>query len=171
MANGGFNPAYNLQLATDADSRMIVGVQVTNSGSDSRQLAPMLNEIERRCGRLPHQHLADGGYLHFQSCEQAATQGVELFVPLLAHRGYVDPFKLQSRESRAISELRRRMCSARGQQIYRARAATAETVNAELRSRHALNRPLLRGTAKVLCAALWSAPTYNLMRAIRMNWL
>jgi hypothetical protein len=41
MANGGFNPAYNLQLATDADSRMIVGVQVTNSGSDSRQLAPM----------------------------------------------------------------------------------------------------------------------------------
>lgn len=35
MPNGGFNPAYNVQLASDPESRAIVGVSVSNSGSDA----------------------------------------------------------------------------------------------------------------------------------------
>jgi len=42
MPNGGFNPAYNVQFASDPDSRAIVGVMVSNSGSD----AP----CQSRCG-------------------------------------------------------------------------------------------------------------------------
>ena len=106
MANGGFNPAYNVQLATDTDSRMIVGVRVTNAGSDSQQLQPMLAEIERRTGQLPKQHLADSGYLNFSSFEHAAEQGVELFVPLRAHRGYVDPYLSQASDTPAVAQLR-----------------------------------------------------------------
>jgi hypothetical protein len=30
---------------------------------------------------------------------------------------------------------------------------------------------VVRGLSKVLTVALWSALTYNLMRAIRMGWL
>ena len=171
MANGGFNPAYNVQLATDADSRMIVGVQVTNSGSDSQQLEPMLAEIHRRTAQLPRQHLADSGYLNFPSIERAAAQGVELFVPLREHRGYVDPYQVQPRDSPVIAELRRRMGAAEGQAIYQTRAATAETVNAELRTRRGLDRLLVRGIAKVLTVALWSALTYNLVHAINLGWL
>jgi len=170
MANGGFNPAYNVQLATDTDSRMVVAVRVTNAGSDSQQLAPMLAEIERRTGQLP-QHLADRGYLNFSSFEQAANKGVELFVPLRAHRGYVDPYLPQASDSPALAQLRQRMGAAEGQQIYQARAATAEPVNADLRTRRGLDRLLVRGIAKVLTGALWSALTYNLVHAINLGWL
>ncbi len=63
------------------------------------------------------------------------------------------------------------MGSAEGQQIYLERAATAETVNADLKTWRGLNRLLLRGTTKVLMVATWSALTYNLMRSIKMGWL
>ncbi len=34
MGDQGFRPAYNVQFVTDGDSRLIVGVEVTNQGSD-----------------------------------------------------------------------------------------------------------------------------------------
>ena len=63
------------------------------------------------------------------------------------------------------------MGSTQGKQIYLERAATAETVNADLKTWRGLDRLLLRGTTKVLMVATWSALAYNLMRAIRMDWL
>ena len=36
---------------------------------------------------------------------------------------------------------------------------------------HPGDRPLLRGTTKVLMLATWSALVYNLMRSIKMGWL
>ncbi len=172
LGDGGFAPAYNLQFATDTDSRMIVGVRVTNSGSDSRQLEPMQQEIERRTGALPGQHLADGGYMKFAVVERSAARGVEVFLPLRENRTYhIDPLTPQPADSPAIADYRRRMASPEGKEIYRHRAATAETINADLKTWRGLDRLLLRGLSKVLTVALWSALTYNLMRAIRMHWL
>src|SRR6266571_3013613 len=43
MPDGGFRPAGNVQLATTTDApRAIVGVSVTNRGSDQGQATPML---------------------------------------------------------------------------------------------------------------------------------
>src|SRR5271166_2054863 len=64
MPNGGFNPAVNLQLATDTASRAIVGVEVSNEGSDNVGLSePMRQQVEERTQRKIAQHLLDGGYL------------------------------------------------------------------------------------------------------------
>ena len=172
LGDGGFAPAYNLQFATDAQSRIIVGVRATNSGSDSQQLEPMLQQIERRTGATPKQHLADGGYMNFAAVERSAARGIEVFSPPRENRSYhIDPLAAQPRDSAAIAEYRQRMASAQGQAIYRQRAATAETVNADLKTWRGLNRLLVRGLGKVLTVALWSALTYNLLRAIRMHWL
>ena len=82
MPNGGFNPAWNVQLATDTESRAIVGVEVSNEGSDSAGLSePMRQQVERRSGRAVQQHLLDGGYLRTADIEHAHQQGVALFVP------------------------------------------------------------------------------------------
>src|SRR5271157_74619 len=49
MPNGGFNPAWNVQLATDTESRAIVGVEVSHEGSDSAGLSePMRQQVEQR---------------------------------------------------------------------------------------------------------------------------
>ena len=172
LADGGFRPAYNLQFATDTASRIIVGVGACNAGTDSQQLAPMLDQIERRTAAVPGQHLADGGYLNFAAVERAAARGVKVFVPPRENRTYhIDPLTPQPRDSAAIAEYRKRMGSAEGKRIYLERAATAETVNADLKTWRGLDRLLVRGISKVLIVATWSALVYNLMRSIKMGWL
>ena len=149
-----------------------MGVSASNAGTDSRQLEPMLDEIERRTGAVPKQHLADGGYMNFAAVESAAARGVEVFVPARENRTYhIDPFTPQPGDSAAIAAYRQRMGSAQGKRIYLERAASAETVNADLKTWRGLDRLLLRGASKVLIVATWSALAYNLMRSIRMGWL
>ena len=62
MADGGFRPAYNVQFATDCESQVVVGVEVTTQGSDMAQLAPMVEQVEQRLGRAPEQWLECGRF-------------------------------------------------------------------------------------------------------------
>jgi hypothetical protein len=55
------------------------------------------------------------------------------------------------------------MASETGKQIYRQRAATSETVNADLRTYRGLTQITVRGLKKARCIALWCALAYNLM--------
>ncbi len=167
MPNGGFNPACNVQLATDTESRAIVGVEVSYEGSDSAGLSePMREQVEQRSGGKVKQQLLDGGYLRIADIEQAHEQGVELFVPpkparQLHRRGReLEP---KPGDSEAVLVWKRRMASAEGKEIYRQRAATSETVNADLRSYRGLTQLTVRGLSKIKCVALWCALAYNVM--------
>ena len=60
--DGGYRPGYNVQFATDTESGVIVGVEVTNAGNDSEQLPPMLDQLEERYERVPDEALVDGGF-------------------------------------------------------------------------------------------------------------
>lgn len=167
MPNGGFNPAVNVQLATDTESRAIVGVEVSNEGADSVGLSePMRAQVQQRSGQQVEQHLLDGGYLRKDDVEKAHGQGVELFVPpkgarLERNRGReLEP---KRSDSEAILDWKRRMSSEEGKQIYKQRAATSETVNADLRCYRGLGQITVRGLNKARCVALWCALAYNVM--------
>jgi len=167
MPNGGFNPAVNVQLASDPHSRAIVGVEVTNSGSDSVGLsAPMRAQVERRTGRQVAQHLLDGGYLRKEDIEQADARGVELFVPPKGARNPANrgrELEPKPADSPAVLRWKQRMNSEAGKELYKQRAATSETVNADLRTYRGLSQLTVRGLAKARCVALWCALAYNLM--------
>lgn len=172
MPDGGFRPAYNLQFATDTETRLIVGVTVTNAGTDTNQLDPMLDDVERRSTQTPQQALVDGGYMNFASVEQAAARGVEVFAPLRENKDYkIDPYQVQPHDTGAIAAYRQRMASDEGKQTYKQRAATAETINADTKTYRGLDRLLVRGLPKVLFAGLWSALTYNVLRVLSKGWL
>lgn len=55
-------PSYNVQLSTDAEEKIIVGVHVTQSSSDSGSLLPAMEEIRATAGQYPKQVMADGGF-------------------------------------------------------------------------------------------------------------
>jgi hypothetical protein len=167
MSNGGFNPAVNVQLATDTESRAIVGVEVSNEGSDSAGLsAPMRQQVEERTGGKVEEQLLDGGYLRTEDIEEAHGQGAALYVPPkparnAEKRGHeLDP---KPGDSEAVRAWKERMKSEDGKEVYQQRAATSETVNADLRSFRGLGRILVRGLAKARCIALWCALAYNVM--------
>src|SRR6266496_5603850 len=62
MADGGFRPAYNMQIASVAGEQIVVAVEVSTSSSDRGLARPMLEKVEATYGALPNQHLVDGGY-------------------------------------------------------------------------------------------------------------
>lgn len=170
MADGGWRPAWNVQLATDVESQVIVGVQVTDRGNDQGLVEPMLAEIGRRTEQLPKELLVDGGYAKLDSIEGAAQVGIAVFAPpQQKRRADVDPTKPKENDGPGVATWRKRMGTERGKAIYKDRSATAERINADLRTWRGLDRFTVRGASKVLCVALWSALTFNLMRWVELT--
>lgn len=167
MPNGGYHPAFHVQLASDPESRAIVGVDVTNQGTDSDGLSePMRAQVEQRTGKKVTQHLMDGGYLHYEDIERAHEQGVELFVPPKGARKAENrgrELEPKPQDSPAVRVWKQRMASDEGQKLYRLRGATSETVNADLRTYRGLTQMTVRGLHKARCVALWCALAYNVM--------
>jgi transposase len=169
---GGYHPAYNVQLATDTQSRAIVGVDVTNAASDKAQSEPMRQQVEDRTGQKVEEHLMDGGYVNFEQLERAQQAGVKVYAPPQARKDGVDPCEVLKTDSPQVARWRERMAGEEGKTIYKQRAATSETVNADLRTYRGLGPFLVRGLSKVRCVALWSALAYNLLhfgKALLMN--
>ena len=167
MADGGYRPAYNVQVATDVDGRAIVGVAVTNLGSDRSSLLPMLAQVQVRTGRLPATALVDGGCFTRETITDAAAQGVTIYAPLSKRPGGPTA-KPRRYDSPALREWRARMTTPDAQQIYRARAATAEWVNADARTHRTLTHIPVRGLQKVHTWALWMALAHNMIRTMEI---
>jgi len=169
MADGGFRPAYNLQFATTTDeARVIVGVAATNRGSDQGESTPMLAQIEQRTGVRPQEMLVDGGYPAHDALDQAADLGVTVYAPVPKPRAgdTRDPHAPRDGDSEAVAAWRARMASADAKTIYKARAATAETVNADAKAHRGLDHLAVRGPDKVLGSACLFALTYDILRLI-----
>ena len=168
MADGGFRPAYNVHLATDVDSRIIVGVRTLNTGSDQAQLGPMLDAVAQRLGALPAAHLIDGGFATKAAITEAAARDVTIYAPPMQRPGRT-PRPLDqptAGDTPAVVAWRARMATDQAKAIYKARAATAEWVNADARTHRTLNRLLVRGLTKVHTWALWAALAHNMIRTM-----
>jgi transposase len=80
QGDGGWAPSYNVQVSTEAKSRMIVAIDVTTAMNDTQQLMPALERIQQTCG-APEQIIADNGYATRSNVEETAKAGVELIAP------------------------------------------------------------------------------------------
>ena len=81
MAEGGFQPAYNVQLATDVDSQVIVEVGVINRGTDLGEGLVMEEQVAQRTGQHPGAYLLDGGFVHLGDIEALESRGVRVYAP------------------------------------------------------------------------------------------
>jgi transposase len=166
MTDGGYRPAYNVQFATDVDSRAIVGVAVTNVGADQAEFVPMLAQIRARTGRLPTGTLADGGFVTHAGITAATAAGVTVYAPVPKPKTDRDPATACRGDSPAVVAWRARMATAEAKTTYKARAATAEWVNADTRTHRTLGPLLVRGLAKVHTWVVWIALAHNMMRTM-----
>lgn len=172
MGDGGFRPAFNVQLATTADqARVIVGVDVTNRGSDAGQSTPMLEQIQERTGVLPDEMLLDGGYVQHDAIDAATEKQVTVYAPVPKPRAADtrDPYIPRPDDSAAVAAWRQRMATDEAKEIYKQRAATAETVNADAKAHRGLDSFLVRGLTKVTGSACLFALTYNILRLITLG--
>jgi transposase len=172
MANGGYRPAYNVQFASDSGARVIVGVDVTNQGTDGGQLPPMLDQIEERYDRLPEYMQVDSAYATKNSVTDAESRGVQVIstVPRADQlkRHGKDPHHRQRGDSDEYERFRARMAEPKYVERYKQRPSIAEFPNADCRNR-GLGQFRVCGVAKVKAVALWHALAFNFMRMINLG--
>ncbi len=170
MPDGGFRPAYNVQLTTDTASQAIVAADVIQSGSDHGQLPAAVQQIQKRYAVTPREVLTDGGFAKAEDVEQLgqALPPCTVYAPppeLKTHDGKVIPPSAD--ESAEVRAWRARMKTAEAKQIYKERAATIECVNAQARNRGLQQFPV-RGLKKVRTVVLLFALAHNLLCMVRL---
>lgn len=61
--DGGYAPSYNVQISTDEEEKVIVGVGVSQSRSDYEELEGAEQRIEENMGVTPQKMVVDGGFI------------------------------------------------------------------------------------------------------------
>lgn len=165
VADGGFRPAYNVQLAVDVKGRAIVGVEVTDAGGDANLDEPMRQQVAQRSGGQVKEQLMDGGYAGLEAIDKAETSGVTVYAPVgKPHKPEADPHARKVKDTDATFAWRQRMATEEAKTIYKQRASTVETVNGDLAEHRGLRQFPVRGSPKVRCVSMWMALAYNILR-------
>jgi len=82
QSDGGFAPSYNVQLTTDAQEKIIVGVGVTQNGSDYGELVGAEEKVEQTLGDAPEQMVVDGGFVSRENILSMKEKGIDLIGPM-----------------------------------------------------------------------------------------
>jgi transposase len=172
FSDGGYRPGYNVQFSTDTETGVIVGVDVTNAGSDQEQLPPMLDQLQERYAQVPKEALVDGGFASLEAIDAASQAGCTVYAPLKEEEKQLDagsdPYAKKKRDSDAVAAWRARMGTAAAKGIYKLRCQTAEWVNAMARNRGMQQMPV-RGQSQCRTVAAMYAITHNLMQALKLR--
>jgi transposase len=169
MADGGFRPAYNIQLAGAAEQQVVVAVDVETKGSDRGRLKPMIERIRARFRRTPKRYLADGGFHKNDDIEWAARPAngaIKVYCPAPRSKHRTDPYAPRPDDGPGVAAWRRRMDSPAGNAVYK-RRSICEAVNARGRMFN-LRQLTVRGREKVRSIALWFALTNNILQGHRL---
>ena len=128
----------------------------------------MAEQIHEYFEAYPEDMLADGGFAAHKDIEAVQQRGCTVYAPVPQPKDpEQDRYAPHPGDSAAIRDWRARMATAEAKAIYKARAATAECVNAQARNR-GLVRLLVRGLWKVKAIALWFALAHNVACGVRL---
>ncbi len=166
MADGGWRPAYNMQIISTPEHQVIVAVDIDTSGSD-RGLAQPGIEMVRAEGYEPSNYLVDGGFTKNDDIEWAHAKDIKLWCPAGQTKHGTDCYAPKKDDSIGVADWRERMQSEEGKAFYRLRAEH-ECINAHAR-RMGLRQLTLRGKIKARIHLLWFAVAHNMMRFLALH--
>jgi transposase len=82
QSDGGYAPSYNVQISTDGKEKAIVGVGVSQCGSDYEELVPAEEKVEETMGRAPEQMVTDGGFVSRENILAMKGKGIDFIGPM-----------------------------------------------------------------------------------------
>lgn len=182
-SGGGFEQCYNAQAGVEVNSRLIVGVAITQAVNDKQLLAPGLAMIVEALGTAPAQVLIDSGYVSEAAVAAAErdAQGNPTGIEVLASMGRQPHGRtvaeLEQRddppepaaEAPFAERMKHRVSTKAGRARYALRMQTVEPVFGIIKEAMGFRRFSLRGLAKV--SVEWTLVTlaYNLRRLHRLG--
>jgi transposase len=166
FSDGGCRPGFNVQFATDTATGIVLGVDVTNAGTDSEEMPPMLDQLETRYDTVPGEILVDGGFASLDAIDATEARDCKVYAPVKdaekQKKAGKDPYARKPHDTDHMAAWRERMGQEASRTIYKLRAQTAEWVNALCRNRGFWRMPV-RGRAKCRIVATLYAITHNLI--------
>jgi transposase len=166
MADGGFRPAYNCQIATAAGGDIVLVTEAKTVGSDRGLMRPMLDELKKRYGVWPKRHLVDGGFNKNADTEWASSHDVKVYGPPSRSKHKRDPYAPHADDGPGVAAWRARMNSPHGKAVYK-RRSRAECINARFRN-WGLHQFTVRGVDKVNTVLRWFALANNILTGHRL---
>lgn len=174
MGDGGFRPAFNVQFASDGDTRIVVGVDVLSVGSDNGQMAPMHQKLREDYATAPKEYLVDGGFSASKDITQLAQGGTTVYGVIINAEKQIkegkDPYSAKPRDTPEMVAFRKRMGTQEAQEKYSQRAGIAEFPNAECRNR-GLTQFRVRGRLKAKAQTMWNILAHNFNRFCHLGYL
>jgi transposase len=167
MADGGFRPAYNCQIATVAGGQIVIMAEARTVGSDRGLLRPMLDKVKQHYQRWPKRYLVDGGFNKNEDTEWAAGNNVKIYGPPSRSKHQRDPYGPRADDGPGVAAWRARMNSPHGKSVYK-RRGRAEWINAQLRN-WGLYQFNVRGIDKVTTVLRWFALANNILAGHRLT--
>lgn len=168
MPNGGYNPAYNVQYATDTHSRIITGVQTVTAGNDSTLMTPMVEYIHKTYGLVPDNWLVDGGFVSEAGLLDSEKLGTEVLMPVpdrsREKHGVEGPLQ---ENSTVMARWVERMETEEAKELYKSRCSSAEFSNASTRNK-GFYQFGVRGSLKTHATSILFALTHNIQRITSM---
>jgi len=166
MADGGFRPGYNVQVASTAGEQIVVAIEVRNTGSDRGLMRPMLERLRTLTGHFPGRHLADGGFCSAEDIEWAHDKGIEVYCPPTQSKHGTDPSLPRRGDGAGVLAWRARMASDAGKAQYKPRSI-CECIHARWRNWD-LRQLTVRGLDKARAVILFYALTNNILQGHRL---
>ena len=147
---GKFVLGYSAEIAV-SDDHLIVAQRVTGNAADNDSLAPMLEQIEQRCGAPPGAAVADSGFFSIENLEHMERHNIDGYVP---DSNMARAMNLGTRcRTRACAPAHRRMRaklrSPAGRAAYARRKAVAEPPFGVLKQQRGMRQFRTRGIDKV----------------------
>jgi transposase len=161
MSDGGWRPAYNMQIISTPEHQVIVAVDIDTSGSDRGLAQPGIETVHAE-GYDPVNYLVDGGFTKNDAIEWAYAKNIKVWCPPGQTRHGTDPYAPKKDDGVGVADWRKRMKSEDGKAFYRLRCEH-ECINAHAR-RMGLRQLSLRGKIKARIHLLWFAVAHNMMR-------
>ena len=160
-----FMLGYSAEIAV-SDDHLIVAQRVTQNATDNQSLAPMVEEVEQRCGAPPGAALADSGFFSIDNLKHMEQRNIDAYVP---DSNMARALNLGTRcRTRARHPAHRRMRaklrSPAGQAAYARRKAVVEPVFGVLKQQRGMRQFRTRGLNQVANEFTLATLAYNLTR-------
>ena len=160
--------SYNAQAAVDSEAQVVVAAEVTREVNDKRQLLPMVQSVHEHVGQLPNVVTADSGYWDATALADDSLKGVEVLVAPDRHIGKKEAeLAANAPRGKTAVEMRARLQSEEGQELYKIRKSTVEPVFGQIKESRGFRRFRLRGLMQVSAEWKLICLTHNLLKLYR----
>jgi transposase len=166
----GFDQHYNVQVAVDQESRLIVGHSVSNHPTDREEVMPTVAAIPTEIGK-PKAAALDTGYWSPRNVEELTAREIEPYIATgrdSHHQSWQERFAQEptppAQEASLIVQMAYKLRTAIGKQLYGLRKSTVEPVIGIVKEILGFRQFSLRG--RVAVAGEWCLVclAYNLRR-------